>query len=54
LEVRWSAFFFESEATVAVERYFADLAMNHYRDGIMTLEHRWNKNISLKEDYVGK
>jgi hypothetical protein len=41
-------------AIEAVERYFADLTENHYRDGIMTLEHRWNKCISLKGDYVEK
>jgi histone-lysine N-methyltransferase SETMAR len=42
------------EATAAVERYFADLTKNHYRDGIMALEHRWNKCIILKGDYVEK
>jgi hypothetical protein len=42
------------EAIAAVEGYFADLTKNHYRDGIMALEHRWNKIISLKEDYVEK
>jgi histone-lysine N-methyltransferase SETMAR len=42
------------EAIAAVERYFADLTENHYRDGIMALEHRWNKCISLKGDYVEK
>jgi len=36
------------EAISAVERYFADLTKNHYRDGIMALEHRWNKYISVK------
>jgi len=40
------------EAIAAVEGYFADLTKNHYRDGIMVLEHRWNKCISLKGDYV--
>ena len=40
------------ETTAAVERYFADLTKNHYRDGIMALEHRWNKCISVKGDYV--
>jgi histone-lysine N-methyltransferase SETMAR len=40
------------EAIAAVERYFADLTKNHYRDGIMALDHRWNKCISLKGDYV--
>jgi hypothetical protein len=29
---------------------FADLTKNHYRDGIITLEHCWNKYISLKGD----
>jgi len=42
------------EAIAAVEEYFADLTKNHYRDGIMTLEHRWNKCIILKGDYVEK
>jgi len=42
------------EAIAAVEGYFADLTKNHYRDGIMALEHRWNKCISLKEDNVEK
>jgi len=42
------------EAIAAVEVYFADLTKNHYRDGIMALEHRWNKCISRKGDYVEK
>jgi hypothetical protein len=42
------------EAIASVEGYFADLTKNHYRDGIMALEHRWNKCISLKGDYVEK
>jgi hypothetical protein len=36
----------------AVEGYFADLTKNHYRNGIMALEHRWNKCISLKGDML--
>jgi hypothetical protein len=40
------------EATAAVEGYFANLTKNHYRDEIMALEHRWNKCISLKGNYV--
>jgi histone-lysine N-methyltransferase SETMAR len=40
------------EAIAAVVGYFADLTKNHYRDGIMVLEHHWNKCVSLKEDYV--
>jgi len=42
------------EASANVEGYFADLTKNHYRDRIMALEHRWNKCISLKGDYVKK
>jgi len=37
-----------------IEGYFADLTKNHYTDGIMALEHRWNKCISLNGDYVEK
>jgi histone-lysine N-methyltransferase SETMAR len=42
------------EAIAAVERYFADLTKNHYRDRIMALKHCWNKCISLKGDDVEK
>jgi histone-lysine N-methyltransferase SETMAR len=42
------------EAIAAVEGYFADLTKNRYRDGIMALEHRWNKCISVKKAYVEK
>jgi len=42
------------EATAAVEEYFADFTKNHYRDGIMALEHCCNKCTSLKGDYVEK
>jgi histone-lysine N-methyltransferase SETMAR len=42
------------EAIGAVEGYFVDLRQNHCKDGIMAQEHRWNKCISLKEDYVKK
>jgi hypothetical protein len=42
------------ETIAAVEGYFADLKKNHYRYGIMALEHLWNKCISLKRDYVEK
>jgi histone-lysine N-methyltransferase SETMAR len=42
------------EANASVEGYFADLTKNHYRDKIMALEHRWNKCISFKGDYVEK
>jgi len=39
-------------AIAAIEGYFADLTKNSNRDGKMALEHRWNKCISLKRDYV--
>jgi histone-lysine N-methyltransferase SETMAR len=39
-------------AIAAIEGYFADLTKNRNRDGKMALEHRWNKCISLKRDYV--
>jgi len=42
------------EAIAAVEGYFADRTKNHYREGIMALEHRWNKRKCLKGDYVEK
>jgi len=42
------------EAIAVVERDFADLMKNQYRDGIMALEHRWNKCASLRGDYVKK
>jgi len=42
------------EVIAAAEGYFADLTKNHYRDGIMALEHCSNKCISLKEGYVEK
>jgi histone-lysine N-methyltransferase SETMAR len=42
------------ETIAAVEGYFADLKENQYRDGIMALEHRWNKCICLKGDYGEK
>jgi hypothetical protein len=31
------------DAVAAVEGNFVALTKNHYRDGIMSLEHRWNK-----------
>ena len=46
-----SVFFSNQEAIAAVEGYFADLTKNYGRDGIMALEHCWNKCIGLKGDY---
>jgi histone-lysine N-methyltransferase SETMAR len=42
------------EAIAAVVGYFQELTKNYYRDGIMALEHCWNKCISIKGDYVEK
>jgi histone-lysine N-methyltransferase SETMAR len=42
------------EVLAAVQGYYADLMKNLYRDRIMALEHRCNKCISLKGDYVEK
>jgi hypothetical protein len=47
-------FSLNQEAIAAVEGYFPALTKNHYRDGIMALEHRWNKCISLKGGYFEK
>jgi len=47
-------FSWNQEAIAAVEGYFLVLTKNRYRDGIMALEHRWNKCTSLKGDYVEK
>jgi histone-lysine N-methyltransferase SETMAR len=47
-------FSLNQEVTAAVEGYFVGLTKNHYRDGIMALEHHWDKCISLKGDYVKK
>jgi histone-lysine N-methyltransferase SETMAR len=47
-------FSLNQEVIAAVAGNFADLTKNHYRDGIMALEPRWNKCISLKGDYVEK
>jgi hypothetical protein len=49
-----SVFSSNQEAIAAVERYFADLTKNHYRGGIMALEHRWNKCVNVNGDYVEK
>lgn len=44
----------EEEVHEAVNQYFGSLDENHFREGIMTLEHRWQKCIDLKGDYVEK
>jgi len=40
------------ETTAAIQGYFEDLTKKHDRDGIIALEHGWNKCINLKGDYV--
>jgi hypothetical protein len=47
-------FSWNQEAIIAAEEYFADQPKNHYRDGIIALEYRWNKCIGHKRDYVEK
>jgi histone-lysine N-methyltransferase SETMAR len=42
------------EAIAAVEGYFADLTKNHFRDGIMALEHSWNKCLVSREIMLKK
>jgi hypothetical protein len=54
LFLAFQRFSLNQEVIAAVEGYFADLKKNHYRNGIMALEHRWDKRISLKGDYVEK
>jgi histone-lysine N-methyltransferase SETMAR len=41
-------------AIAPVKGCFADLMKIQYRDRIIFLEHRWNKCISPKGDYVEK
>lgn len=43
-----------ADAIAAVDGYFAELPENHYKNGIMALEHRWTKCIDIKGDYVEK
>jgi hypothetical protein len=47
-------FSLDQEAIAAVEGYFTYLIKNYCRDGIMALEHHWNKCICLKGDCVEK
>lgn len=42
------------EVIEAVDAYFADLDESVYKEGIGKLEHRWNKCITLRGDYVEK
>ena len=42
------------EVESAVNGYFEKLDGSHYKQGIEANEHRWEKCIKLKEDYVEK
>jgi hypothetical protein len=42
------------EVQSAVDGYFAELDYCHYKQGIEAIEHRWEKCIKLKGDYVEK
>jgi len=42
------------EVESAVNGYFEELDNSHYKQGIEAIEHRWEKCIELKGDYVEK
>ncbi|EFN89016.1 Histone-lysine N-methyltransferase SETMAR, partial [Harpegnathos saltator] len=42
------------EVEFAVDGYFEELDDSHYKQDIETIEHRWEKCIELKGDYVEK
>ena len=42
------------EVESAVNGYFDELDGSHYKQGIEAIEHRWEKCIELKGDYVEK
>jgi histone-lysine N-methyltransferase SETMAR len=42
------------EVQSAVDGYFEELDYSHYKQGIEAIEHRWEKCIKLKGDYVEK
>ncbi|EFN89348.1 hypothetical protein EAI_07837, partial [Harpegnathos saltator] len=37
-----------------LDGYFEELDDSHYKQGIEAIEHRWEKCIELKRDYVEK
>lgn len=43
-----------SEVYAAVNGYFEGLDADHYKNGILAIEHRWEKCIALKGDYIEK
>lgn len=42
------------EVIAATEAYFHDFPKSYFLDGLLKLEHRWNKCIELEGDYVEK
>ena len=42
------------EVESAVDGYFEALDGSHYKQGIEAIEHRWEKCVELKGDYVEK
>lgn len=44
----------DEEAIAYVNDYFEEKNVNYYLEGLKKLEHRWNKCIDLKGDYVEK
>lgn len=44
----------DEEVKLSVNEYFDGLEENYFREGIEKLEHRWNKCIELRGDYVEK
>ena len=38
----------------AANGYFEELDGSHYKKGIETTEHRWEKCIEIKGDYAGE
>lgn len=42
------------EVESVVDGYFEELDDSHYKQGIEAIEHRWEKCIELKGDYVEK
>ena len=42
------------EVESAVNGYFEELEVSHYKQGIEAIEHRWEKCIELNGSYVEK
>ncbi|GFW35022.1 histone-lysine N-methyltransferase SETMAR [Trichonephila clavipes] len=46
--------FSDDEVMSAVKGYFEEQVGSYYKKGIELIEHRWEKSIELKGDYVEK